>query len=194
MSKNFAQRLLAVLAIAVIGFAVLAACSGGGDDDGGDDTDTPVATDDTSGDDDGSDGDDDQGSGDVSACDLVSKDEAAAILGEAVDDAATGAAACVYSASSLDSFASVGVSLLEMPSSDAADTAFDAGKDTIDSPEDLSGYGDEAYYDPAGGNVNVRKGAFLLTTSVSFSDGQYTTPDAKQAALDLAETSLERVP
>jgi hypothetical protein len=40
----------------------------------------------------------------------------------------------------------------------------------------------------------VRKGAFLLTTSVSFSDGQYTTPDAKQAALDLAETSLERVP
>lgn len=136
----------------------------------------------------------DQITGDVTACALVSKDEAAAILGEAVDDAETGAAACVYSASSLDSFASVGVSLFSYEVEETAISSFASGKQAVSSPEDISGLGDEAYWDPSFGSLDIRQGLHFVSISIAFSDGSNTTPAGKQAAFDLAPTVLGRLP
>jgi hypothetical protein len=194
--KNYRELILrgvTVFAVAILALFAFAACSDDGDDGGGN-GDTPTATAPADGDSPTDAPDDGEASGDVSSCDLVSKEEAADILGEPVDDASTGAAACVYSAESIDSLASVGVSLIDLGSDEGAGEVFSSGKDLVDAPEDISGLGDEAYWDPAGGSVDVRKGSFFLSVSISFADGSYTTDEAKQAALDLAETAVDRLP
>lgn len=181
-------RALAVLFVAAAALVAFAACGGG--DDG---NDKPKATQ-PSGGESPTDEPDGQTPGDVTSCDLVSKEEAADILGEPVDDADTGAAACVYSASSIDSFASVGVSLLSLENEDAANTVFDEGKAQVDAPEDISGLGDEAYWDPSFGSVDIRQDEHFVSISVAFADGDSTTDEGKQAALDLAETAVGRLP
>jgi hypothetical protein len=187
-------RSLVFLAASVLSMLLIAACSGS--DDNGDDSGSGLsqATATVASDADPTEPSGDQITENVTACDVVSKDEAAALLGEDVDDAETGVAACVYSASSQDSFASVGVGLFSYEVEGAAGSSFASGKDLVDSPEDVSGLGDEAYWDPSSGSLDIRQGRHFVSISIAFSDGSFFTPAAKQAAFDLAPTILERLP
>ena len=184
-------RLSVIFLMALLAALLLAACGGGDDgDDNGNGGDGPTAT---AASEEPTEPSGDETTSDVTPCDLVSKDEAAAILGEAVEDADTGAAACVYSASSNDSFASVGLGLFSFEVEGAAETSFAQGKAQVSSPEDVPGLGDEAYWDPSG-SLDIRQGRHFVTISIAFADGDSFSPQGKQAALDLAPTALERLP
>jgi len=192
--RNLFVKMMAVVAIAMLSLFAFAACGGDDDGDGGDGGNgAPTATEPADGEE-PTEAPDEQSSEDVTACDLVTKEEAAELLGEPVDDADTGAASCVYSAESIDSFASVGLGLFSFETDGAANTSFDEGKAQVDSPEDLSGLGDEAYWDPLFGSVDIRQGRHFVTISVAFADGDSASAEGMEAALALAETVLSRLP
>jgi hypothetical protein len=178
---------------------LLAACGGDGDDDDGNGgqpqatSSTPQSEEPTVSEQQPT-ADAGEPSADVDQCDLYSKDEAAALIGEPVMDAETGAAACVYSAESIDSYASVSVSLLSFDNPANTSTVYTEGKTQVAAPEDVPGLGDEAYWDPEGGFINVLAGNHFVVTAVSFADGQYTTAEAREAATTVAETAVGRLP
>jgi hypothetical protein len=116
-------------------------------------------------------------SGNLDACALVTRDEAAAALGKSGGNmqassssqitGASGSTVCQFIAQDGGSVAQLSVIATKTPDASASKLAFTAAKNGFKDahPEDVSGVGDEAYWLPATKQLHVRSGRTYLILS-----------------------------
>ena len=126
----------------------------------------------------------------VDACELVTRDEAEAVLGASVGEPTREdtppISACSYETADFDS---VSVSVLTYDDSDQAEEGFQIAIDINDYPE-VSGIGERAYDARPISGVTVLKGRYELDVDVNLEGSEADF----EAAKELAATAVERLP
>jgi len=128
--------------------------------------------------------------GGLDACELVTREEAEAVLGAPVGEPTREdvppISACSYDTADFDS---VSVAVVTFEDADQAEEVLQMAIDINDYPE-ISGLGDGAYDSRPIYDVTVRKGRYELSLDVSLEGG-----DADfEAAKGLAATAVDRLP
>ena len=128
--------------------------------------------------------------GEIDPCDLVTKEEAEAIIGESLGDPVVTITellvSCLYSTPDFDS---VNVDVLIYDDEDQAEGGFELALDINDYPE-VEGIGDRAYDSRPIGDITVLKGKYELSVDVSVEGGEADFETAK----DVAAKAVDRLP
>jgi hypothetical protein len=126
----------------------------------------------------------------VDACELVTREEAEAVLGVSVGEPTREdvppIGACSYETADFDS---VSIAVVTFEDADQAEEVLQMAIDINDYPE-ISGLGDGAYDSRPIYDVTVRKGRYELSIDVSLEGGEADFETAKE----LAATAVERLP
>jgi hypothetical protein len=128
--------------------------------------------------------------GEIDPCDLVTKEEAEAIIGESLDEPTVTITellvGCLYST---PDFETVNVDVLIYDDEDQAESGFELALDINDYPE-VEGIGERAYDSRPIGDITVLKGKYELSVDVSVDDGEADFETAK----DVAAKAVDRLP
>jgi hypothetical protein len=125
-------------------------------------------------------------SGDLDACDLVSKADVEAAIGKTVLDPKPqqfpGLASCDFNDPTSPVFRLAGVNVVTEASSSDAQSLFDFGKSNANDPQKVDGVGEDAYWDATLNTLDTVQGKYEITIDVAPDEGVDTLTAAKAIA------------
>ncbi len=126
----------------------------------------------------------------INACDLLTQEEVAAVLGSQPREGERSDSPPFYFCTfETEGFEQLDLSVVVFPSADDARVLYEEALDTNDYPE-IEGLGDRAYDSRPIGDVTAQKGKFEVGVDILTEDDEADF----QAAIELAGKALDRLP